>query len=310
MRASILASIFLCCLALSACQPGDTPPVPPAEPAKSSVLFLSGQNNHDWQETNTYLLDILAEPGLFDVTTTLTPLAGSTPETWSTWNPDFAAFDVVVFDYNGEMWPDAVKANFEAYIRGGGSALLVHASNNPFPGWTAYEEMVGLLWRDASAGTTVYLGEDGAAVRVPPGEGRGAGHGKLHDWRIRVRDTQHPIFQGFPEEWLHPYDELYHGQRGPAANMNVLATAYSNPDTGGTGNHELMIWWIPFGNGKVLTFLPGHHWANQDDFRAFQDVGFRAALTRSVEWLATGQVTIPVPANFPTADTIRLVGTP
>ncbi len=299
------AFLALAALIASACEPASTAP-----PVASSVLFLSGQNNHAWEETNPLLLDILAEPGLFDVMTTLTPPKGSPPEAWDSWNPDFAAHDVVVLDYNGEMWPERVKTAFETYISGGGSALMVHASNNPFPGWTAYEEMVGMLWRRPDDGTTVFLDPAEQMVRMGPGEGRGAGHGKLHDWQIRVRDTAHPIMQGLPETWLHPHDELYHGQRGPAANMNILATAYSDTTWGGTGNHELMIWWIPYGEGKVLTFLPGHHWPDQEDERAFYDVGFRTVLNRSVEWLATGNVTIPVPANFPTADAISLKGSP
>lgn len=313
MRIALLrptAGILFLALALAACQPASSTSemTPPAAPA--NVLFVSGQNNHAWEETNVFLLDILNEPGLFTVTTSLTPPKGSPPESWDSWNPDFAAHDVVVLDYNGEMWPDRVKTAFETYISGGGSALMVHASNNPFPGWTAYEQMVGMLWRRPDAGTTVFLDPAEQMVRLGPNEGPRSGHGKLHNWQIQIRDREHPIMQGIPEKWLHPHDELYHGQRGPAENMNLLATAYSDTTWGGTGNHELIMWWIPYGEGKVLTFLPGHHWANQDDEQAFYDVGFRTILNRSVEWLANGQVTIPVPPNFPSADAISLKSSP
>ncbi|MEM7011082.1 MAG: hypothetical protein AAF585_06315, partial [Verrucomicrobiota bacterium] len=69
---------------------------------------------------------------------------------------------------------------------------------------------------------TPHLSENGELVKHPPGEDLGAGHGEKHDWQIQTRDSDHPIMQGIPERWLHPFDELYHGQRGPAENMNVL----------------------------------------------------------------------------------------
>ena len=58
----------------------------------------------------------------------------------------------------------------------------------------------------------------------------------------------------------------------------------------------------------MLTFLPGHIWAGQEDLRAFHCVGFRTLLQRCCEWLATGKVTLPVPADFPTADRAVVVG--
>ena len=279
----------------------------PVRANKAGVLLVSGQNNHDWERTTPMLKKILEEGGLFDVTVSLTPPKGAPQIDWGRWQPDFKAYDVVVSNYNGEMWPEAVRTRFEQYIRGGGTALVQHAANNPFSGWTAYEQMVGLLWRGSEDGYRVYLDDDGAVVRLPPGEGRGAGHGKLHDWQITARLEDHPILKGLPNVWLHPHDELYHGQRGPAENMSILATAYSDPDHGGSGRHELMMWWIPYGQGKVLTLLPGHLWSGQDDDRALRCVGFRTLLQRGVEWLATGAVTLPVPDNFPSATQSRVL---
>lgn len=273
----------------------------------ASVLLLSGQNNHDWMETNVFIQDIISKPGLFETTISLTPPKEADQEAWDEWNPEFSEHDVILLDYNGQMWPDQVKSNFETFIAEGGTALVMHASNNPFPGWKAYEQMVGLLWRDADTGYRAFMNAEGDLLKHPPGKDLGAGHGSKHDWHIQTRDSEHPIMKDIPETWLHPFDELYHGQRGPAENMNVLATAYSDPETGGSGQHELMIWWIPYGEGKVLTFLPGHHWPEQEDNRAFRCVGFRTLLNRSLEWLATDTVTIPVPDNFPTTDEISLV---
>ena len=263
------------------------------------VLILSGQNNHDWERTVAHLEAILDKGSHFEVTTFLTPPKGAS---WDGFEVDFASYDVVVSAYNGEDWPESLRDSFEQYIAGGGAALMQHAGNNPFEGWAEFEQMVGLLWRGPDGGDRVYLDEEGELVRVPAGEGIGAGHGSLHDWSITTRAPEHPIFRDMPAEWLHPHDELYHGQRGPARDMHILATAFSDPEHGGTGKHELMVWWIPFEEGKVLTLLPGHLWGGQEDDRALRCVGFQTLLKRSVEWLATGDVTIPVPEEFPTID--------
>ena len=90
------------------------------------------------------------------------------------------------------------------------------------------------------------VGEKGEVVRTPRGEGPGFGHGPPHAFAIVVRDTKHPITRGMPAEWMHARDELYHGQGGPAKDMHILATAYSDKAKGGTGNNEPMIWVIPF----------------------------------------------------------------
>ena len=275
---------------------------------KYDVMIVTGQNNHDWQRTVGHLENALQETDLFNITLSLTPPKEADPSEWDSWRPDFSAYSVVVLAYNGDMWPEQVRNDFEAYIANGGTALVQHAANNPFPGWEAFEQMVGLLWRGSDTGYRVYWEENQGLRRHPPGEDRGAGHGSLHDWQITTRDTSHPIMAGLPDVWLHPFDELYHGQRGPGEGLNVLATAWSDPESGGTGEHELMLWWTEHEEGKVLTLLPGHLWGGQEDDRALRCVGFRTLLQRSVEWLATGEVNMPVPENFPTADQTVVLG--
>ncbi len=270
------------------------------------MLLISGQNNHDWERTTPMLQSILESTGRFEVTVSLTPARGSDVAAWDAWRPDFSAYNVVLLDYNGEMWPEIVRDDFEAFVAGGGAVLVQHASNNPFAGWEAYERMVGLLWRRADAGYSAYMDSAGTLVRVAPGEGHGAGHGSLHDWQIMTQDAEHPVMKGLPSIWAHPFDELYHSQRGPAEEMHVLATAWSNPEHGGTGKHELVVWWIPFGEGKVLTLLPGHLWAGQEDDRAWRCAGFQTLVQRGVEWLATGNVAMSVPEDFPAANTFSI----
>ena len=280
----------------------------PETAQKYDVMIITGQNNHDWQRTLGHLENALQEIDLFSITVSLTPSQDAPAEEWDSWQPDFDAYSVVILAYNGEMWPERVRNDFEAYVANGGGVLVQHAANNPFPGWEAFEQMVGLLWRGQEVGYRAYWNEESGLMRLPPGTGPGAGHGRLHDWQITTRDADHPVMAGLPDVWLHPHDELYHGQRGPAEGLNVLATSWSDPESGGSGEHELMVWWTQFGEGRVLTLLPGHLWGGQEDDRGLRCVGFRTLLQRSTEWLATGEVAMPVPANFPTARSDRRGG--
>ena len=189
------------------------------------------------------------------------------------------------------------KGAFIDYIFGGGGALLIHAANNSFTGWKEYEQMVGLLWRPPTFGYSLYVDDTGQVVREEPGKGRQMGHGGQYDWIMTTRDRENPITQGMPLHWLHKFDELYHGQRGPAENVHILLTAYSDPANGGTGKNEPIVWWVPYGKGRVVTNVMGH----VGGLGCMQCVGFKMILYRTCEWLATGRCITPIPKNFPTA---------
>lgn len=264
-----------------------------ADPVR--VLIVDGQNNHNWKATTPILKDMLTKSGRFSVDVVTTPPAKQPKEAWDSFRPKFSDYAAVVSNYNGELWPEPVQKDLEAYVSGGGGLVIIHAANNSFPEWAEYNKMIGLGWRGASYGNRLTVSSDGKAVETPKGEGPGAGHGSQHDFSIVVRDPQHPVMQGIPAEWMHVKDELYHGQRGPAANMHILATAFSAKQTGGTDANEPMVWWIPYGKGKVFTTVMGHA-----DY-SMQCVGFQTIVNRGTEWVATGKVTIPVPAKFPSA---------
>ncbi|MFN0198580.1 MAG: ThuA domain-containing protein [Planctomycetaceae bacterium] len=263
---------------------------------KLSVLLIDGQNNHDWKGTTPVLVKALESTGKFAVTVATTPPAKSPEEAWNDFRPDFSQYDVVMSNYNGELWPEPVQKSLEKYVGEGGGLVIVHAANNAFPQWPAWNEMIGLGWRGADFGPRVTVDDKGEVVTTAKGEGPGAGHGPQHEFTIVLRDPKHPVMEGIPAEWMHAKDELYHGQRGPAANMHILATAFSDAGKGGTGAHEPMVWWIPFGKGKVFTTVMGHA-----DY-SMKCVGFQTILGRAGEWVATDKVTLPVPKNYPTAE--------
>jgi len=296
----IIALVTATAAGAAACAAGPAPR-PPSSPLVR-VLIIDGQNNHDWRRTTEALRATLMAAGRFAVAVATAPDKGAPEAAWAGWRPDFAAHDVVVSNYNGEAWPEGVRRAFVSFVEGGGGVVMVHAANNPFPEWPEFNRMIGLGWRKADYGDRITVDDaTGALVRVPKGEGPGAGHGPSHVFQIKVRRPDHPIMKGVPRVWTHGRDQLSHGQRGPALDMTVLDSAFSAQDKGGTDEHEPVTWIIPYGKGHVVTTMLGHQWGDQQDQSALDCVGFRTVFARSVEWAATGKVTLPVPADFPAA---------
>jgi uncharacterized protein len=265
-----------------------------AEPMK--CLLVDGRNNHPWKETTPVLKKALEGSGLFTVDVATAP---PDKQDQSGFQPTFSDYKVVVLNYNDmkDLWPEATRKALVSFVENGGGLVVVHAANNAFPAWPEYNEMIGIGWRDNKFGERVSLDESGKLVRTPKGEGPGAGHGPQHAFEVVIRQPEHPIVAGLPTAWMHASDELYHGQRGPATGMEILATAWSDKAKGGTASHEPMIWVINRGKGRVVTNVMGH------SVGAMKCVGFQTTLNRGAEWAATGKVTqTKVPENFPTKE--------
>ncbi|WP_152541793.1 ThuA domain-containing protein [Saccharicrinis fermentans] len=104
--------------------------------------------------------------------------------------------------------------------------------------------------------------------------------------------------KGLPMKSMHATDELYGKLRGPAENMNVLATAFSNPKTGGTGNHEPILFTVNYGKGRIFHNVLGHV-GQDEDMTPYKSAFFIYAMQRGTEWAATGKVTQAIPEDLP-----------
>jgi type 1 glutamine amidotransferase len=310
-------------------------PLSAAETIK--VLLIDGQNNHAWRETSPVLVSILEKSGRFEVTVSTSPEAApkaprapqkpdeaakakfaaemkaweeqvaahktGAAAAWAAWKPDFAAHDVVVSNYNGETWPEAVRGALEDYVKKGGGFVSVHAANNAFPEWAAYNEMIGVGgWGGRSELSGPYLRKRDGKWTLDPTAGRGGSHGKQHEFVVEIQDPEHPIVKGLPVKWLHAQDELYDRLRGPAKNVTVLGAALATVETGGSGELEPLLMAIPYGKGRVFHTALGHSTVSMGG------LGFQETLKRGVEWAATGAVTFPaVPAEVLTLDKVAVV---
>lgn len=220
------------------------------------VLIFSGQNNHDWKSTTPVLEKILAGSGRFSVEVT------GHPETCTA--ETFAGCDVVLSNWNGfgpgaavKEWPPETREALMSFVRNGGGFVVVHAGGSSFPDWADYQQVIGGTW------------------------GKGTGHGRPHAFEVKFPDAAHPIVRG-----LAPFqttDELWH-RMALQPGVEVVATAFSALDQGGTGNDEPVAMVTRFGKGRCFNLVLGH------DAAAMQTPQFQMLLIRGTEWAATGGV--------------------
>lgn len=295
-------------------------PVSSSAAEKLKALIVDGQNNHAvWPKSSIMMKQYLEETGLFTVDIQRTRYTwqgereknylalanvGPTenlpePKPDPEFAPKFTDYDVVIsnFGWRAAEWPEKARKAFEEYIENGGGFVSVHAADNSFPNWKAYNRMIALGgWgnRDEKDGPYVYYNDAGKLVRDET-PGPGGAHGQQHEIPITIRVPDHPITHGLPRHWLTGMDECYGKLRGPAENMTILATGEDQTLPKHKGRHEPMLMTIQFGQGRVFHTTLGH------DTPALENVGFITTFQRGTEWAATGKVTTPVPDDFPTA---------
>ncbi|MBK5278637.1 MAG: ThuA domain-containing protein [Bacteroidia bacterium] len=307
------------------------------------ALIVDGQNNHGiWPKTTAMMKDYLEQTGLFEVTVERTgftwqgphndsdeglgkekrlklieefPLLPSKvteqmdePKQDPNFKPDFTQYDVVItnFGWTAAPWPVETQEALESFVQKGGGLVIIHAANNSFPEWAEYNKMIGIGgWGDRSekSGPYVYYDTENKFVRDTT-KGTGGMHGYQYEFAITVRDATHPITLGMPSIWLHAKDELYDRLRGPAENLTVLGTAFSDVEKNasffapypGTGRNEPMIMTLAYGEGRVFHTPLGH-----SDY-SMECVGFITIFQRGVEWAASGKVSQELPSDFPSSD--------
>ncbi|NWG14334.1 MAG: ThuA domain-containing protein [Acidobacteria bacterium] len=263
MRQLVLVLCSLCVAAAAAFPVDDRVP----------VLILTGESDypyHDWRSTTPFLRGLLEKTGRFDVK--------AAEEVRGLTSRSLARYQVLVLNYNGPRWGTETERAVEEFVREGKGMVALHGVSygcffgmqmekgrwaaTSDPGWVAYPQMIGSTWKPDNIG-----------------------HAARHVFTARWVHRDHPVSLGLEESFLAD-DELYH-RMDLLPNVDVLARAYSDPKVGGTGREEPVLWTVPFGRGRVVHTTLGH------DTASMYQQGFVTAFVRSVEWAATGTVTLP-----------------
>ncbi len=250
-----------------------------------NVLVVSGQtgNGHDWEVMSTSLEQIYGGCDVFKADIMLMCELGEE------FNPDFSAYDVVVMAISCAVWSDELKARFEEYVTSGGGVVAVHEGASAFPEWNAYNRMMGINgWagRNENMGPYYYW-KDGEFV-FDDTPGRAGMHGRRVPFDINVRHEEHPIMRGLPRVWRQYDEELYGLLRGHAVNMEVLATAFSEKESGGSGREEPVLMTIDYGKGRIFHTVLGH--TQEGFYKAHENPSFPVTLLRGTEWAARAEV--------------------
>jgi hypothetical protein len=114
-------------------------------------LLLDGQSAgpyHNWQLTTRILKKELEDSGRFRVTVATSPQSGGD---FRDFKLEFSKYQVIVFNCDAPDWPADLRLRFERYIENGGGLVVVHAADNAFSNWPAFNQMIGIGgWRNRS----------------------------------------------------------------------------------------------------------------------------------------------------------------
>ncbi len=236
-----------------------------------NVLLITGQHSHAWEKSSAFCSKTLEDSGHFQVTVTTEPSSFLEDEA------KVHTFDLFLLDYCGPEWSEAAKKNFQNAVAEGTGLFILHGTGVGFEGWTAFEEMAGLLWRE------------------------GTFHGDFAEFPVHILDTEHPITKGISDfsQWDELYCQMVNVCQVP---FHVLATAYSDPDVkrwdglGGSGCHEPVMIVNQYGKGRVFYQFLGHVWPidygngfKGNTLIAFENETFIKLLLRGCQWVATGE---------------------
>jgi type 1 glutamine amidotransferase len=236
------------------------------------VLIITGDHGHEWKKTTPFLKEILTKAGM-KVDVTETPARDLTPA-------NLAKYDALLLNYKDTKkggpetrWSEDNKKAFAEAVAGGKGLLVYHHASSAFTSGSdfdrEFEQVIAGGWR------------------------KQGNHGKRHVFNVTIRHSDHPITHGMPAEFHHSNDELYQNSVLPPGSL-VLATAFSDKslDAKNSGKQEPILWVATYGKGRVCENVLGH------DMDAMQSLGFQTLLIRGVQWVATGEVHYPVPAEL------------
>jgi type 1 glutamine amidotransferase len=208
------------------------------------LLIVTGVDSyHDWNANSERIREILLEGG-FEVVISEDP--------WVLTTPGMERYDGIVLVLNtNDRWPAPVEAALAEHVRGGMGIGIIHSADNCFPGWSEFEEMVGLLWRIDEVNK--------------------AGHDHYGPYKVEIVDRKHFITEGMEDFPI--TDELYRDLT-KYSDFHVLAEGFSKDKQA----RYPLIMTRTFGKGRMFHTVLGH------DVNTMTSAGFQRTTLRGMIW--------------------------
>jgi len=225
---------------------------------KLLVLSISNKYHYEYIPVARDSLEKLAKLHAFDMVWT---------NKTDAFDGDLSQYAAVMFlNTPGEELTPAQRAKFEAYMRAGGNAVVVHRAAITPPGnWNWYEKLVGRSF---------------------------VIHPMLQTGVVTVADAGFPATFGVPERWI--WSDEFYVTRNPYnvrinPVLNVDETSYdprkiwpgqvSEP----MGKDHPVAWWHSYERGRVFVTLLGHN------VEMYRDPQYLSHLMGGIYWAATGR---------------------
>ncbi|WP_433209754.1 ThuA domain-containing protein [Dactylosporangium sp. CS-047395] len=166
---------------------------------------------------------------------------------------NLAQYQTVVFmSTTGDVLNDAQQSAFEAYIRGGGGYVGVHAAADTEYGWPFYGTLVGAWF---------------------------SSHPAIQQASVTVEDRAHPATAHLGATWTRT-DEWYNYQSNPRASAHVLASLNESSYSGGTMGDHPITWCKTIDAGRSFYTGFGH------TEESYTDPSFTALLLGAIRYTA------------------------
>lgn len=232
------------------------------------VLILTGKNVHDWQATTPELKNLFDTSGRFRPVDVLNDPARLDTAL-------LTRYDAVVSNWTahpqmtGHPWGSAAEQALIGFVRSGKGFVAFHAASTADHDWPEFQQLVGLTWKWEHTSHTPYT-----------------------TFKVTIDDQNHPITRGMTD--FYTVDELYQKMVSLGkAEYHTVCKAFAGADINGSTQWEPMMITTRLGDGRGVNLLLGH------DVAAMRNPAFRTLMLRGTEWAATGEVTIPIPPEWP-----------
>ncbi len=210
------------------------------------VLLVSGQDfpGHHWRKTGPVVAGIIEADPRMEVTICETPYALGLKH--------LKAYDAVFMHFKNyrQFLPstDAMRANLESYVRGGGGMCLSHFACGAMEEWPQFVELAGRVWD-------------------------GKGHDRRGPFTVRVVDPNHPVTRGIKD--FETDDKLYFCLKG-SPGIHLLCDAHSKVKKA----RQPQAFVLEPGKGRVFLCTLGH------DVRTCKPNEVRQLYRQATAWTA------------------------